>query len=181
MTKNVTRKPAATDLSSVDQIREIIFGQQIVSYNKRFDELEKRLTNSVAEIKSSMEKQFNAMHKLVDKHFDSASDYLAAESRARETEENTIKDFIQTLRMDSEEQLSNTDQQLRKALNELHNELDQTNKEISKTAKSNFSQLTKSLKSQGSKLDGQKVDRKELASFLQAMAGQMVGVNGSGD
>ncbi len=179
MAKKTNGKTKSTDHASVDQIREIIFGQHIRTYEKRFDDLEQKLDDAIAAIQKSIEEQFSAMHKYAGENFDAAKDGLAAESRARDSDMGKMENNIQKLHMDSENQLASVEGQLGQSLNDLQKELNQTHKELVGNAEKNFNSLSKSLDAQGAKLDKQKVDRKELASFLNVMAGQMVGTEGT--
>ena len=52
MSKKTEQKPASLD--SVDQIRNILFGEQIAIIEKRFSELEKNLTVTISKLSEKM-------------------------------------------------------------------------------------------------------------------------------
>lgn len=69
--------------ASVDQIRDIIFGAQMRDYESRFEQLSKRLQDSIDELRKEMEQRFAA-----------ADQNLTAEREGRESDVELLKRLL---------------------------------------------------------------------------------------
>ena len=167
------------DDQSIDQIREIIFGQHIKIYEQRFSELEAQLKKSAGALEKSINSQISKLQKNLDDAASESDSRLAAEAKQRDAQLTKLGKSLEDFRMDAQNQMGDMDGDLRQVLKELHAELLGTRQELTKQTDSGFRKLERALKTQTGKLDQHKVDRKELAGFLQLMSGQIAGESGS--
>jgi len=83
--------------ASVDQIRDIIFGQQMAEYETRFAELEKRLLAESKALHDEIRKRFAELESRLadnsDKHDEAANDLARSlEQRAKELSDSALRD-----------------------------------------------------------------------------------------
>ena len=167
------------DDQSIDQIREIIFGQYIQLYEQRFSELEAQLKKSAGDLEKSINSQIAKLQKNLDGAAGDADSRLTTEARQRDSQLNKLGKNLEGFRMDAQNQMGDMEGDLRQALKALHTELSGTRKDLAEQTDSGFKKLERALKTQTGKLEQHKVDRKELAGFLQLMSGQIAGGTGS--
>jgi len=169
----------SADDQSIEQIREIIFGQHIRIYEQRFSKLEAQLKKSAGELEKSINSQIQKLQKNLAGAASEADSRVAAEFKQRDSQLNKLDKNLEDFRMDAQNQMGDMEGDLRQALKELHMELLGTRKDLAKQTDAGFLKLEQALKTQTGKLDQHKVDRKELAGFLQLMSGQIAGESGS--
>ena len=68
---------------NVDQIRQILFGGQMRDYDKRFTDLESRITKSVEQLTSSVEKRIVRLDTYTKREFEKLTELLKVERKAR--------------------------------------------------------------------------------------------------
>ena len=68
---------AASPLGSVDQIRDILFGAQMKSYEERFSALEARLIDEARALRDDIQKRFNTLEKNLDAERDERGEATA--------------------------------------------------------------------------------------------------------
>ena len=59
---------------SVGKIREILFGEQMVGYDERFQQLESRLSTDIQNLQKSMEQGFDTLRDMIEKRTEAVSD-----------------------------------------------------------------------------------------------------------
>ena len=154
---------------NVDQIREILFGNQIRAVDDRFGKVEKRMSRESENLKKALEKRIHDLEKMLDQFRDNAGDQLNRESAERDAGLNEVTKSLQTFRLDAENQLA----EMQSGLN---NEIKQAREELLAIEKSMQAELTSLQASQtkrSDQLDESKVDRGELAGFLSDIANRL--------
>ena len=154
---------------NVDQIREILFGNQIRAVDERFGKVEKRMSRESENLKKALEKRIHDLEKLLDQFRDNAGDQLNHESAERDAGLNEVTKSLQNFRLDAENQLAEMQ-------SDFNNEIKQAREELLAVQKSLMAELTSLQASQtkrSDQLDESKVDRGELAGFLSDIAGRL--------
>src|SRR3954469_18935084 len=73
-----------TEASNIDKIRQILFGNQMRDYEKRFSRLEERLLKESADSRDETRKRFDALETFIKNEFEAVSERLRVEQRTRE-------------------------------------------------------------------------------------------------
>lgn len=122
-TKTKTNK-STIPLDSVDQIRNILFGEQIAIIEKRFAELEKDLTETIGKLSDKVDKANKGLEKQIDqssKQFSSDNSSLAdLHTKDLKSLESTINNKI----IETESDLLN---QIQSGLKQLDNKASHRN------------------------------------------------------
>ena len=160
--------PSPTD--NVEQIREILFGNQIRAVDDRFETVEKRMAKEGEVLRKKLENRILELEKLLGQLHDDTGDQLNRESRERDASLNEISKALATFRLDSENQLAEMQ-------SDFNNEIKQVRVEILAAQKALVGDLAALQTAQNERsdhLDVNKVDRGELAGFLSEMANRLV-------
>ena len=91
---------------NVDQIREILFGNQIRAVDERFQSVEKRMSKESENLRKNLENRMHELEKLLDQFSDKAGDQLNRESAERDAGLSEVTKSLATFRLDAENQLS---------------------------------------------------------------------------
>ena len=155
---------------NVDQIREILFGQQIRAVDERFQTVEKRMSKESEALRKSLEKRIHELENLLDKFRDNAGDQLNRESAERDAGLNEVTKALAAFRLDAENQLAEMQ-------SDFNNEIKQVRKELltaQETLMGGLASLQTAQTERSDLLDKGKVDRGELAGFLSDIADRLV-------
>jgi DNA anti-recombination protein RmuC len=170
---DITKDDMRDRLGNIDQIRDLLFGQKIDDYERRFDQTTQRLSNletQLADFQEETRNQLSQLQSSLTKDIKAAVDAL--EKKLRYLTLTTQEDLIQL-----QQDLKKTDQALSQKLDGLNKSVNETTSSISEELVASRDKLTKdlqTLKSQVfeeieknvSSLSQGKVSRVDLAEFL---------------
>lgn len=154
---------------NVDQIREILFGNQIRAVDERFKTVEKRMSKESDDLRKSLEKRIQELEKLLDQFRDNAGDQLNRESAERDASLSEVTKALATFRLDAENQLAELQ-------SDFNSEIKQVREEAlaaQKALMGDLASLQAAQTERSDQLDENKVDRGELAGFLSDIAGRL--------
>lgn len=151
---------------NVDQIREILFGNQIRAVDERFQAVEKRMSKESENLRKTLEKRILELENLLGQFRDNTGDQLSRESAERDAGINEVSKSLATFRLDAENQLAEMQ-------SDFNNEIKQVRKELlvaQETLMDGLASLQSAQTERSDLLDKSKVDRGELAGFLSDIA-----------
>lgn len=154
---------------NVDQIREILFGNQIRAVDERFQAVEKRMSKESENLRKTLEKRILELENLLGQFRDSAGDQVNRESAERDAAISEVSKSLAAFRLDAENQLAELQ-------SEFNSEIKQVRKEMlvsQETLMDGLASLQKAQTERSDLLDKSKVDRGELAGFLTGIAEQL--------
>ena len=105
-TKKQDPEQAPPPPDNVDQIREILFGNQIRAVDERFQTVEKRMSKESENLRKTLEKRILELENLLDQFRDNAGDQLNRESAERDAAINEASKSLAAFRLDAENQLA---------------------------------------------------------------------------
>ena len=163
----------ASETGSVDKIRDILFGNQMRDYNKRFALLEERILQEIKDLRDETKNRLDTMESYIQKEIDSLSNRLNTEQKLRaeslekvtnefKVESKAMSDNIERL----EDQQSQDSRDLRQQLLEQSKNF---SNEISKKHEDSSAALDRSVQ----QLRADKVDRSTFSELLMEMAVRM--------
>lgn len=160
----------ASETQSVDKIRDILFGNQMKDYDKRFAGLENHLQKQIQELREENQKRLDAIEIYIRKEIDSLSDRLKTEQSVRdESTQKLFKDIKDaakrlTRRIEQfEEKQSNDARAVQQQLLDL-------SKNLSNEIQKNHRKSSKALAQAVEELSEDKVAHTTLAEILMEVA-----------
>lgn len=165
--KEETQQPPQPD--NVDQIREILFGNQIRAVDERFQAVEKRMSKESENLRKTLEKRILELETLLGQFRDNTADQFNREAAERDAAINEVSKSLAAFRLDAENQLAELQ-------SDFNSEIKQVRKEMlvsQETLMDGLASLQKAQTERSDLLDKSKVDRGELAGFLTGIAEQL--------
>jgi len=171
----VTSEPTTADIANVDKIREILFGNQIKTFENKFRQLEEKLSKELNDLKDDSTMRIDSLEKFIKSEFESLNHRLSGEKEARvkalddnvEKFEKHIKSLSNSL---SEQEQYNNDK-----ARELRQLLLEQSKDLFEKMNKKQIEDRELLKSFRDELDSGKVDRSALSSLFTDIAFQISG------
>ena len=168
--ENRTRGEEVADASSVDRIRDIIFGNQMQDYDRRFTRLEERILQEIQELREDTSNRLDSIETYIKKEVDSLNDRIKAEQDKRaETVNKVAKELKDTLKSISNN-IERLDEKQSKDSCDLRQQLLDQSKNFSSEIQKKYKESSTALNQAAQELDSEKVDRTVLSELLMEMA-----------
>jgi len=166
-----TTDTAPNEIENISKIRDILFGNNMNEYEKRFEKLENKLAQSVAENKAETDKKMASLESFFKNEVKLLNNKLVEEEEVREkgnrrllTELEALEDSMRKFKLSTSESFSDTNQQLLDISNTISDQIKELNSSLLSRLDANSSQLQNS-----------KVDRSTLAMMLTDLAYNIAG------
>lgn len=161
------------DIGSVDKIRDIIFGNQMRDYEKRFSRLEERLMGEIKDLRVETGKRLDSIEQFIKKEIESLSERLDAEQKQRaEKDEALSKDLKENIGSVSKT-IERLDEKQIKDSRDLRQQLLDQSKNLSNQILDKHKESSHALDQNVQELREDKVDRSALSELLMEMAVRM--------
>jgi hypothetical protein len=159
-----------TDANSMEKIRDILFGNQLKEFEKRLTRLEERVGREAEDIRGDLKKRFDTLEAYVRHEIESFSAHLKKEQESRSKADETIGEEIKAKLTAVDGRISTLDAQLGDTSRDLRQQLLEQSKMLTEEIQAKAEQAALNLEKAASALQGEKVDRTTLSSFLVELA-----------
>jgi len=172
--KNRSKAPPAvaemTETGSVDKIRDILFGNQMRDFDRRFSQMEDRLVKATLDLRDETQKRMEALEIFFKKELESLKQRMKAESQARTDGDGRLNDELKTAASALKKAIAQVEEQLSESATELRQQILEQSKSLTAEIQSKSDQASQSLHNSTSALDEAKIDRSALAEYFIEMA-----------
>ncbi len=155
---------------NIDRIRDIIFGNQMRDYEKRFIRLEERLLKESADLREDVKRRFEQLDQYTRHEVDALSERLKSEHTARGAALGELTRELRDLAKNTEKKTVQLDEQAIKNARELRQQLLDQARQLSDELRQRFDDLAAIVEHEASELRDDKTDRAALASLFTEMA-----------
>jgi uncharacterized FlaG/YvyC family protein len=166
-------RPDAAETGSIDQIRDIIFGSQMKEYERRFQRLEERSQQRIAELHAEVGQRLEAIEAFFRKEVDAHSEQLKSEHSARsDAIQKLTHEIGETVRALSASIEAQAQLQAHEA-GELRQQMMELSKNLSEEIRQKHGESSQRLDQSVRELDNGKVARTALSEILLEMAARL--------
>ena len=174
MAKKQTQKHSGDQADSVDgnvdKIRDILFGGQMRDYERRFADLEARLTNNVEQLSSNFEKRVERLDAFAKREIEKLGEQLKDESKARKEDGKQGSKEFKALAQQFESWCTELEGQIGSETHDLRRLLKEKGDELSGMIHDTDEQLRENLAIETRNLADGKLAREDLATLLSEVA-----------
>ncbi len=155
---------------NIDKIRDIIFGNQMRDYEKRFVRLEERLLKDSNELREDVKRRFVQLESHGLKELETLADRLKNEQAERAGANQELTREVRDLGKASDKKIAQLDEQAIKSARDLRQQLLDQSKQLSEEIRHKFDDLAATIEREATELRGDKTDRTALAGLFTEMA-----------
>jgi hypothetical protein len=155
---------------NIDKIRDIIFGNQMRDYEKRFVRLEERLMKDSSELREEVKRRLEQIESHNRKELETLADRLKSEQDERAGADQELTREVRDLGKTSDKKISQLDEQAIKTARDLRQQLLDQGKQLSEEVRHKFDDLASTIEREATELRGDKTDRAALAGLFTEMA-----------
>ena len=163
----------SSETGSVDKIRDIIFGNQMRDYEKRFTHMEERLLQEIRDLRDETKNRLDTIQSYIQKEIDSLSDRLNTEQKMRtESLDKVANEFKAEAKVISEN-IKRLEDQQSKDSRSLREQLLEQSKSFSDEISKKHDESSAALDRSVQQLRTDTVERSALSELLMEMAVRM--------
>ncbi len=145
------------DLSKLDQIRDMLFGEQVAALREQCQSLDKSLEKNISTLRNEMKSSANELKQQIEQNFDQLQKRINSEEMDRATQNEQLNSALATINSDIVTKIELETKRIDDALNEQHQD------------------SVRQLNNVADSLQNSKVDRKTLAKFFSQFADELGG------
>ena len=166
------------DAGSVDKIRDILFGNQIRDFDRRFSQMEDRLAKATLDLRDETQKRIEALELFFKKELESLKHRIKSESDERADGDSRLNDEMKSTASTLKKGIAQVEEKLSESATELRQQILEQSKSLTAEIQSKSEQASESLRSSTNALDDAKIDRSALAEYFIEMAMHLSGRSG---
>lgn len=167
---NQTSAEEISEAGSVDRIRDILFGNQMQDYERRFARLEDRIMQEIGELREDTSNRFDSIETYINKEVESINDRIKAEQDKRaeaiKKVAKELKDAVKSITKDIER----LDEKQTKDSRDLRQQILDQSKSLSAEIHKKHKEFSAALDQAVRELRDVKVDRSMFSELLMEMA-----------
>jgi hypothetical protein len=160
----------AVDGSSIEQLREIIFGGQLREYERRFARMEARLAKELGEIREEVRARCTTLEQHVRQEFESVTVELRAAQQSRAAEERRLSQSIVDAAKGAEDRIGGLTDLVTRETRDLRVQLREQTKAITDDVQRRHADLLELLEHDAAELRDGKADRSDLSALFMEVA-----------
>jgi uncharacterized protein YoxC len=145
--------------ASIDKVRDILFGNQVREFERRFARLEERIIKETNDLKEDVRSRVEALEQYTKKEMESLADHLKADHDERVESDASLARRITAL-----------DEQAAKGQRELRQQILEQHQRLSDDIRKKMDEVLATLAHEAQSLRSDKADRATLAALLTEMA-----------
>jgi uncharacterized phage infection (PIP) family protein YhgE len=171
--KAVKGAAAATDMAdsgSVDKIRDILFGNQMRDFERRFSQMEDRLVKATRDLRDETNKRLESLEHFFEKELDALKGRLKAEADERANGDKSLDDGVKNAANVLKKAIAQVEEKLSDHASDFRQQLLEQSKSLSSEIQSKNEKSAADLHARAGALDEAKIDRSTMAEYLIEMA-----------
>jgi len=158
---------------NIDQIRDILFGNQVREYDKRFTDLEDRLGKKLLDLRTETTKRFESLENYMKSQFDALAEQMHEEKEERVAGDKHLDKDLKEAVAALEKKLAKASEQQVKNEKEFRQQLLDLSKTLREELRQNVEDLAAMVQRHVENLRNAKTDRAALAALFMDLAMQL--------
>jgi DNA anti-recombination protein RmuC len=156
--------------ASIDKVRDILFGNQVREFERRFVRLDERLAKEISDMKAEMKSRLDALELYTKKEVESLVDQIKAEHADRLDANASLSRELGETAKSLERRALTIDEQHSKGQRELRQQMLEQDHRLTDEIRKRGEEIFAALAREAQELRSDKADRATLASLLTEMA-----------
>ncbi|HJZ73252.1 MAG TPA: hypothetical protein VKE51_16025 [Vicinamibacterales bacterium] len=163
-------KADAGGAASIDKVRDILFGNQVREFDRRFARLEDRIVKEAGDLKEEVRSRLAALEQYTKTEVESLADHIKTEYNGRVGAYDAVSREIKETAAAFDRRATTIDEQLAKSQRELRQQILEQNQRLTDEIRRKIDEVLARLSHESRELRNDKADRATLAALLNEMA-----------
>ena len=175
-TKAKTAMPEASDsaeLDNVDKIRDILFGNQMRDFDKKFNQLEDRISAELTSLRKENSLQMESLQTFIEGEIEILSNKLSAEESSRIEEMDDLDSELKKSARQLDKKIADLSKALDTQSRDINQKMLKQSQDFNSELKSQIEQTRKRMDDYKQELASTKTDKSVLAEMFNSLALQI--------
>ncbi|MFZ1983449.1 MAG: hypothetical protein WAU91_03495 [Desulfatitalea sp.] len=160
----------AGDAGSMEKIRDILFGNQVRDFERRFARMEEHLSKSAADLRDEVNKRLEALERFFKEELETLKDRIKGEAEKRSDAEKRLGDDLKGSSAALSKAIQQAEEKSSERATELRQQILQQSKELISEIQAKHEQAGRAIAQAAERLEESKINRGTLAEYLVDVA-----------
>ena len=167
--------PVSQDAGSMEKIRDILFGQQIREFEKRFAKLDEKVTQEAAGLRQELSQRLSSLEAYVKAEIEALNERLGNEAQTRADGLQKLSRELKEIASGLEKMISRTDDNLARKTKDLRQQILEQSRTLLEQINQKDEAASLRLDSIATELRRDKVERSDLAEYFSELSLRLAG------
>lgn len=158
------------EAGSVDKIRDILFGNQMRDFERRFSQMEERMAKATHDLRDEIHKRLEALELFFKKEIQAVTDRLKTETGQLADADKQLDDELKRASAALKKAIAQAEEHLSERSTELRQQILEQSKSLTEEIQTKNEEASEALRNTANHLDDAKINRSTLAEYLIEMA-----------
>lgn len=158
------------EISSLDKVREILFGGQMRELEKKITRLEERLLKECNSLRNETKKRLDYLENYIKNEIEAVNDQVKSEQSKREEAITTLSEEQKNINNSLERKLSQFDEQTATKTRELREQILNQSQSLQDDIRQKYEEILALLQRESQEIRSEKTDRSTLAAMFTELA-----------
>ncbi len=163
----------STDMDNVDKIRDILFGNQMREFDRKFTQLEERISSDLGNIRKENALQIESLQTFIESEIEILSSKLSTEEKTRIDEMDDMDADLKKNVKQIDKKITDAGKSLDTQSREINQKMLKQSQDFNTEMNNQLEQIRKRIDSFKQELSSGKVDKSILAEMLNTLALQI--------
>ena len=173
-TKKTTHTaPETGDLDNVDKIRDILFGNQMRDFDRKFSQLEERISNDLGNLRKENSLQIESLQTFIESEIEILASKISTEEQTRIDEMDELDSDLKKNVKQIDKKITDIGKSLETQSREINQKMLKQSQDFNAEMNNQFDQTRKRMDDYKQELSTAKVDKSILAEMFNSLALQI--------
>ncbi len=158
------------EAGSVDKIRDILFGNQMRDFERRFSQMEERMAKTTNDLRDEIHKRLEALELFFKKEIQAVTDRLKTETAQLADADKQLGDDLKNNATAMKKAIAQVEEHFSERTTELRQDILEQSKSLSEEIQTKNKEASEALRTTANHLDDAKINRSTMAEYLIEMA-----------
>ena len=172
-TSNNNNATETTDVDNVDKIRDILFGNQMRDFDRKFNQLEKRIASDLGNLRKENSLQIESLQTFIEGEIEILSSKLSTEETTRIDQMDELDETLKKNVKQIDKKITDLGNSMETQTREINQKLLKQSQDFNAEMNNQFDLVRKRMDDHQQELSIGKVDKSILAEMFNSLAVQI--------
>ncbi len=160
----------AGDAGNIDKIRDILFGNQVRDFDRRFSKIEDHLNKTTGDLRDEVFKRLDAIERFFKEELATIKEKIKNEAVKRSDAEKQLTLDLKSVADTLGKSIQAAEEKFSEGTTDLRQQILEQSKQLSKDMQEKYEQVGKEINGSADRLEESKIDRSAMAEYLMEVA-----------
>ena len=158
------------DAGNIDKIRDILFGNQVRDFDRRFSKAEEQMIKVTGDLREEVFKRLDAIERFFNEELGTLKDRIKAETDKRADAGKQLAEELKDVSEAMDKSIQAAEDKFSERTTDLRQQILDQSKQLTKDMQEKYEQVGKEINRSADRLEESKIDRSAMAEYLMEVA-----------